>query len=128
MEEKSESKLEKTLKEVYPDNTLREKIDVLLQYDRECIPIAAFFENQMFMWTKRRDKTFTNLLLNARQCFCDYGLEKSQALFGIIETRDNGNLCHIMPNGGMIIGDLYDKYKRDNGLLFILFQLENTFG
>ena len=66
-----------------------------------------------------KDMTFTEFIQIVRHRI---NLDKNEALFAIILENN------IMPKMSTLIGELYEKYKSNDGYLVIILTKENTFG
>lgn len=68
----------------------------------------------------------TSTIIDLMMCVRKNKVISSQAgLFCLIEDRDYRSFMVV---GHVTIGEIYEKYKRDDGLLYINICKENTFG
>ena len=66
-----------------------------------------------------KDMSFTEFIQIVRHRI---NLDKNEALFAIILENN------IMPKMSTLVGELYEKYKSNDGYLVIVLTKENTFG
>lgn len=85
-------------------------------------------DNDVVFWVfDQRNIPVSRLLMLGRKAFGE--LHANKAITCIVQYRDKENVVKsIMPNGTMLIGDLFNKYKSSLELLHVIFTLENTFG
>lgn len=93
------------------------RVPILISIYQNDTTLFNLITNHKYMIPK--DMTFTEFIQIIRHRI---KLDQNEALFAIL-TEQN-----IMPKMTSLVGDLYEKYKSDDGYLIITLTKENTFG
>jgi GABA(A) receptor-associated protein len=112
----------KTITEHQKDNFNKEYTDRLLKKYPDKVPIIFLTASNTPLIDKRkflipRDLIISQLIYVIRK---KINLSPEKALFLHIEKS--------MPNSNMLVSEAYELYKEKNGILYVTYSSENTFG
>ena len=112
----------KTTSESRKDNFNKEYTDKLLKKYPDKVPVIFLAASNAPSIDKRkflipRDLLISQLIYVVRKKIT---LSHEKALFF--------NIGKFIPNANMLISEAYELYKEKNGILYITYSIENTFG
>ena len=93
------------------------RVPILISVSQNDKSLFNLITNHKYMIPK--DMTFTEFIQIIRNRI---HLDQNEALFAILSEQN------IMPKMSSLVGDLYEKYKSNDGYLVIILTKENTFG
>jgi hypothetical protein len=93
------------------------RVPILISVSQNDKSLFNLITNHKYMIPK--DMTFTEFIQIIRHRI---HLDSNEALFAILSEQN------IMPKMSSLVGELYEKYKSNDGYLVITLTKENTFG
>jgi GABA(A) receptor-associated protein len=114
--------MRKTLMESQKDNFNKEYTDKLLKKYPDKVPVIFLHATNSPSIDKKkflipRDLTISQLMYIVRK---KIDITPEKALFL--------NINNFIPNSNMLISEAYELYKEKNGILYVTYSIENTFG